>query len=101
MYYCSKDTDINVTRAGDSSEDYMAFDSDGENDDGFDNNDDKLNFEALDSYDDDDIAPHDVMFGAELLAAVGGIEGILADVLGQRNKAHILREISNNGWSDA
>ncbi|ETO84835.1 hypothetical protein F444_01302 [Phytophthora nicotianae P1976] len=81
MYYCSKDTDINVTRAHDSLDDYMAFNSDGETDDGFDNNDDKLNFEALDSYDDDDIAPHDVMFGDELLAVVGGIEGILADVL--------------------
>ncbi|ETN24952.1 hypothetical protein PPTG_01112 [Phytophthora nicotianae INRA-310] len=76
-----QDTDINVTRAHDSLDDYMAFNSDGETDDGFDNNDDKLNFEALDSYDDDDIAPHDVMFGDELLAAVGGIEGILADVL--------------------
>ncbi|ETL49283.1 hypothetical protein L916_01209 [Phytophthora nicotianae] len=76
-----QDTAINVTRAHDSLDDYMAFNSDGETDDGFDNNDDKLNFEALDSYDDDDIAPHDVMFGDELLAVVGGIEGILADVL--------------------
>ncbi|ETP51617.1 hypothetical protein F442_03272, partial [Phytophthora nicotianae P10297] len=72
----SPDTDINVTRAGDSSEDYMAFDSDGENDDGFDNNDEDLDFKAPDPYDDDIAAPPDMMFGDDLLAAVGGVDGI-------------------------
>ncbi|ETM54386.1 hypothetical protein L914_02271, partial [Phytophthora nicotianae] len=80
--------------AHDSLDDYMAFDSDGENDDGFDNNDDELNFGALDPYDDDNVALPDMMFGDDLLAAVGGIRGISVDVLGQRNKKHILREIS-------
>ncbi|GMF40406.1 unnamed protein product [Phytophthora fragariaefolia] len=94
-------SDINVTEPQETIESYGALDSDGENDDGFDNDEDMFEFNAPDELEDEDEAvTPDLQFDEALLAAVGGMEGLTIENLSSKRSSVILDEMASSGWLD-
>ncbi|ETI32664.1 hypothetical protein F443_20575 [Phytophthora nicotianae P1569] len=70
-----------------SSVSYVVLDSDGEDDDGFFNEDGLFGFDSPNKYfdqDEEDIPPTDISFVDALLAAVGGMAGLTVENLSRK-----------------
>ncbi|KAG7382646.1 hypothetical protein PHYPSEUDO_004677 [Phytophthora pseudosyringae] len=75
-------SDINVTKPQDTIESYGALDSDRVNDDGFENDEEMLEFNAPDELEgEEETVTRDVPFAEALFAAVGGMEGLRRELV--------------------
>ncbi|KAG7380015.1 hypothetical protein PHYPSEUDO_007862 [Phytophthora pseudosyringae] len=91
-------SDINVTKPQDTIETYGGLDSDGENDDGFENDEEMFESNAPDELEDEEetVTP-DRPFDEALLAAVGGMEGLTVENLSRKQSSAILKEMVTSG----